>query len=317
MAPILSAPSFRGAWAGAPDFSTRVTTTLDVTAGTPVEGGTAVTGSLPDDEPDDLAGRLRDFDTSVPSPARMWNYWVGGKDHFAADREAADKIQAAMPALPAIARSVRAFLVEIVRILTADYGIRQFLDIGTGLPTADNTHEVAQRAAPESRVVYADCDPVLLTHARALLTSTLHGETDYIQADLRDTDVILAAAARTLDFSQPVAVLLVASLHVIPDSDDPCGIVRRLMDAVRPGSFLVICDVPSDINPDEMAEMTGRYTESGATPMCPRSRAEIMRFFDGLEMIEPGLATLSEWLPPEQADASGASAVAGVARKPG
>jgi hypothetical protein len=276
-----------------------------------------VTGSLPDDEPDDLAGRLRSFDTSVPSPARMWNYWVGGKDHFAADREAAAKIQAAMPTLPAIARSVRAFLVAIVRTLTADYGIRQFLDIGTGLPTADNTHDVAQRVAPESRIVYADDDPVVLTHARALLTSTLHGETDYIQSDLRETGMILAAAARTLDFGQPVAVLLVASLHCIPDADDPNGIVQRLVDAVPPGSFLVICDVPSDINPEEMAEMTWRYSETGAAPMCPRSRAEIMGFFDGLEMIGPGLATLSEWLPPEQAGAGGGSAVAGVARKPG
>jgi hypothetical protein len=276
-----------------------------------------VTGSLPDDEPDDLAGRLRGFDTSVPSPARMWNYWVGGKDHFAADREAADKIQAAMPSLPAIARSVRAFLVEIVRTLTADYGIRQFLDIGTGLPTADSTHDVAQRAAPESRIVYADSDPVVLTHARALLTSALRGETDYVQADLRDTDLVLAAAGRTLDFSQPVAVLLVASLHFMPDADNPHGIVQRLMDAVPAGSFLVICDVPNDINPEEIAEMTGRYNESGAAPMCPRSRAELMRFFDGLVMIGPGLATLSGWLPPEQAGAGGDSAVAGVATKPG
>jgi O-methyltransferase involved in polyketide biosynthesis len=274
-----------------------------------------VTRSMPDDEPDDMAGWLRGFDTTVPSPARMWNYWVGGKDHFAADREAADKITAAMPSLPAIARSVRAFLVEIVHRLAVDHGIRQFLDIGTGLPTADSTHDVAQRAAPESRIVYAEYDPVVLTHARALLTSTLHGETDYIQADLRDTDTILAAAARTLDFSQPIAVLLVAILHFTPDADDPRGMVRRLMRAMPPGSFLVICHAPSDIDPREMAEVTRRYDESGAAPVRPRSRAEIMRFFDGLEMIEPGLATLSEWLP-EQAGASGRSAVAGVARKP-
>src|SRR6516164_4733868 len=178
-----------------------------------------MSGSLPNDEADDLAERLRGFDITVPSPARMWNYWVGGKDHFAADREAAQRIQAAMPALPEIARSVRAFLIEIVHGLTVDYGIRQFLDIGTGLPTADNTHDVAQRAAPESRVVYVDNDPVVLSHARALLTSSPAGKTDYLDADLRDVGQILAGAARTLDLGRPVAVLLVAILHFIPDAD--------------------------------------------------------------------------------------------------
>jgi O-methyltransferase involved in polyketide biosynthesis len=275
-----------------------------------------VTDSPLDDEARDVAERLRGFDTTVPSPARMWNYWVGGKDHFAADREAADRIQAAMPALPAIARSVRAFLIDIVHSLATDYGIRQFLDIGTGLPTADNTHDVAQRAAPESRIVYADYDPVVLTHARALLTSTPEGKTDYIQADLRDTDAILTAAARTLDFSQPVAVLLLAVLHFIPDADDPYGIVKKLMDEVPAGSFLVVCHAPSDINPGEIAEMTRRYNQSGAEQMRPRSREEIMRFFEGLEMIPPGLAPLSQWLAPDRADPSSGSAVAGVARKP-
>jgi O-methyltransferase involved in polyketide biosynthesis len=275
-----------------------------------------VTDSLSDDEARDLAERLRGFDTTVPSPARMWNYWVGGKDHFAADREAAARIQAAMPALPAIARSVRAFLIDVVHSLTVDYGVRQFLDIGTGLPTADNTHDVAQRAAPESRIVYADYDPVVLAHARALLTSTPEGKTDYIQADLRDTDAILTAAARTLDFSRPVAVLLLAVLHFIPDTDDPYGIVKKLMDAVPAGSFLVICHAPSDINSGEIAEMARRYNQSGAEQMRPRSREEIMRFFEGLEMIPPGLAPLSEWLPPGPADPSSGSAVAGVARKP-
>lgn len=246
----------------------------------------------------------------------MWNYWVGGKDHFAADREAADRIQAAMPVLPAIARSVRAFLINTVHSLTMDYGVRQFLDIGTGLPTADNTHDVAQRAAPESRIVYTDYDPLVLAHARALLTSTQEGKTDYIQADLRDYDAILTAAARTLDFSQPVAVLLLAVLHFIPDADDPYGIVKKLMDAVPAGSFLVICHAPSDINPGEITEMTRRYNESGAEQMRPRSREEIMRFFDGLEMIPPGLAPLSEWLPPDRAAPGSGSAVAGVARKP-
>jgi O-methyltransferase involved in polyketide biosynthesis len=275
-----------------------------------------MSANVPDDEDAALAEKLRGFDTSVPSPARMWNYWVGGKDHFAADREAADKIMAAMPALPAIARSVRYFLIDIVHNLTVDYGIRQFLDIGTGLPTADNTHDVAQRAAPESRIVYADYDPVVLAHARALLTSSPEGKTDYIEADLRETDTILSAAARTLDFSKPVAILLLAVLHFIPDEDDPYAIVRKLVDAVPSGSFLVIVHAPSDRSPEEMAEQTRRYNESGAEFMRPRSQEEILRFFTGLELIGPGVAPLSEWLPKEQAGPASGEAVAGVGRKP-
>ena len=275
-----------------------------------------MTGSLSDDDTDDLTEKLRGFDTSVPSPARMWNYWVGGKDNFAADREAADKIMAAMPSLPAIARSVRHFLIDIVQTLTVDYGIRQFLDIGTGLPTADNTHDVAQRAAPESRIVYADYDPVVLSHARALLTSSPEGLTDYIQADLRDTEKILAAAERTLDFSKPVAILLLAVLHFIQDEDDPYGIVQKLMDAVPSGSYLVIVHAPSDRDPEEMAEQARRYNASGAERMRPRSQEEILRFFRGLELIGPGVAPLSEWLPTGQAEPGSRKAVAGVARKP-
>jgi O-methyltransferase involved in polyketide biosynthesis len=275
-----------------------------------------MSANVPDDEDAVLAEKLRGFDTSVPSPARMWNYWVGGKDHFAADREAADEIMAAMPALPAIARSVRHFLIDVVHNLTVDYGIRQFLDIGTGLPTADNTHDVAQRAVPESRIVYADYDPVVLAHARALLTSSPEGKTDYIEADLRETDTILSAAARTLDFSKPVAILLLAVLHFIPDEDDPYAIVRKLMDAVPSGSFLVIVHAPSDRSPEEMAEQTRRYNESGAEFMRPRSQEEILRFFTGLELIGPGVAPLSEWLPTGQAAPASGEAVAGVGRKP-
>jgi O-methyltransferase involved in polyketide biosynthesis len=275
-----------------------------------------MSANVPDDEDAALAEKLRGFDTSVPSPARMWNYWVGGKDHFAADREAADKIMAAMPSLPAIARSVRYFLIDIVHSLTVDHGIRQFLDIGTGLPTADNTHDVAQRAAAESRIVYADYDPVVLAHARALLTSSPEGKTDYIEADLRETGTILSAAARTLDFSKPVAILLLAVLHFIPEEDDPYSIVRELMDAVPPGSFLVIVHAPSDRSPEEMAEQTRRYNASGAESMRPRSQEEILRFFTGLELIGPGVAPLSEWLPEDQAGPASGEAVAGVGRKP-
>jgi O-methyltransferase involved in polyketide biosynthesis len=274
-----------------------------------------VTGNLPDDDVDDQAERLRGFDVTAPSPARMWNYWVGGKDHFAADREAADKVLAALPSLPLIARSVRRFLVDAVQALTTDYGIRQFLDIGTGLPTADNTHEVAQRAAPESRIVYADNDPVVLAHARALLTSTPEGKTDYVQADLRDTDVILTAAARTLDFSQPVAVLLLSILHFIPDADDPYRIVKRLMDPLPGGSFLVISHAPSDILSEQTAEMTQRYNESGAAQIRPRSRTEVTRFFTGLDIIAPGAGPLAGWLGKDDGGSPLVGHV-GIARKP-
>ena len=174
--------------------------------------------------------KLPPFDPSVPNPARMWNYWLGGKDNFAADREAAERVLEAMPSLPLIARAARLFLIDAVHQLAAEHGVRQFLDIGTGLPTADNTHDVAQRAAPESKIVYVDYDPVVLTHAQALLTSSPEGVTDYIQADLRDTDTIFKGAARTLDLTRPVAVLLIAVLHFIPDADDPYAVVARLME---------------------------------------------------------------------------------------
>jgi O-methyltransferase involved in polyketide biosynthesis len=278
-----------------------------------------VTANLPEatDAADSMDGRLRSFDPTVPSPARMWNYWVGGKDHFAADREAAEKMMAAMPSMPLVARSVRTLLTDVVTALAADHGIRQFLDIGTGLPTADNTHEVAQRTAAESRVVYVDNDPVVLAHARALLTSTAEGATDYIQADLRDTDAVLAGAARTLDFSQPVAVLLFAVLHFIPDPDDPYTIVKRLMDAVPAGSYLVICHAPSDRRPEQVAELARRYTASGAASMRPRSQAEVTRFFDGLDLLDPGVVPSAEWPSPGRSGGHASLAgYVGVARKP-
>jgi hypothetical protein len=278
----------------------------------PPEGDGAI------DEADGPDERLRGFDPTVPSPARMWNYWVGGKDHFAADREAAEKIMAAMPSMPVIAESVRILLVDIVQTLTADYGIRQFLDIGTGLPTAENTHEVAQRIAAESRVVYVDNDPVVLAHARALLTSTEEGKTDYVELDLRNTDAVLTRAARTLDFSQPVAVLLFSVLHFIPDADDPYAIVKRLMDAVPAGSYLVICQAPSDrADAPQVAELARRYTASGAASMHPRSHEEVTRFFDGLDLIGPGVVPSAEWLAPGQSvGRSRLAGYVGVAKKP-
>jgi hypothetical protein len=266
------------------------------------------------EERDGGAGReLPAFDTTVASQARVWNYWLGGKDHFAADRDASEKVLAAMPSLLQIARASRRFLADAVTLLTGTYGVRQFLDIGTGLPTADNTHEVAQRIAPDSRIVYVDYDPSVLRHAQALLTSTPEGETDFIQADLRDPATILAAAERTLDFSKPVAIFLITTLHFIPDADRPHEIVKRLLDTAPSGSFLVILHAPSDIRAEEVAEATHRYSASGS--FHPRPRAEVARFFDGLEMIGPGLVNLTEWWDSEVPD-PGLAGYVGIGRKP-
>jgi hypothetical protein len=236
------------------------------------------------------------FDPTVPSPARVWNFWVGGKDHFEADRALAGQFGEVVPQMPLIARLTRLFLADTVSQLAAA-GIRQFLDIGTGLPTADNTHEVAQRLAPDARIVYADNDPVVLAHARALLTSSPQGKTAYLDADLRDPAKILAQAAETIDFSQPVAVLLIAVLHFIPDADDPYGIVRSLMDAVPPGSYLAILHGASDVGADDMPEAERRYNDQASARFSARDREHVSRFFDGLELTGPGLVNLSRWTP--------------------
>jgi hypothetical protein len=238
-----------------------------------------------------------DFDTTVAHPARVWDYLLGGKDNFAADRTAGEQVLQIMPEMGLVARSGREFLARAVRYLAADAGIRQFLDIGTGLPTADNTHEVAQRAAPESRIVYVDNDPIVLTHARALLTSDPRGETAYISADIRDTDTILREASQTLDFSQPVAVMLLAILHFIPDSDDPHAIVARLMQAVPSGSYLVISHASSDIMAQTVAAGAETYNEHSAVSINLRTEREVTRFFAGLDLVRPGLAPLGHWRP--------------------
>ncbi|MBV9092432.1 MAG: SAM-dependent methyltransferase [Streptosporangiaceae bacterium] len=268
--------------------------------------------------PQGAASQPLPFDPSVPNPARMWNYWIGGKDHFAADREAAEQALEVMPSLPVIAQLVRRFLINTVHELASEHGIRQFLDLGTGLPTADNAHDVAQRVAPDARIVYADYDPVVLSHARALLTSTPEGKTDYLQADLRDPEAILSAAARTLDFSRPVAVLLLAVLHFIPDSDDPYGVIRRLMAGVPSGSYLVICHAAGDIEAEAVAEHARRYNQRAAAQITPRSREQVARFFDGLDMDERGLVPLSEWFGASQPDTgkvSGLAGYCGIGRK--
>ena len=256
------------------------------------------------------------LDTSVAHPARVYDYWLGGKDNFAADREAAERVLAVAPGLRFRVRANRAFLGRTVRFLAADAGIRQFLDIGTGIPAADNTHEVAQRAAPDSRVVYADNDPIVLLHAQALLRSSPEGVTDYVQADLRDPELIVRLAAKTLDFGQPAAVMLLGILHLIQDSEDPWGIVARLMAAVPAGSYLVISHPAIDIRPGQ-AEAQRVYNERVSTPQTLRTRDEVARFFDGLELIEPGLVQIHQWRPaPDEFTPDGVvSAHGGVGRK--
>jgi len=256
-------------------------------------------------------------DTGHAHSARIYNYWLGGKDNYAADREAAQQAIAANPGIVTDVRANRAFLARAVRFLTAEAGIRQFLDIGTGLPTASNTHEVAQAAAPEARVVYVDNDPIVLTHARVLLTSTPQGATAYLDADLRDTSAILRAAAQTLDFRQPVALMLLIILHLIPDADDPYGIVATLVQALPSGSYLVLAHPASDIRAAKMAEMTRRVNERMSGPTATmRNRAAITRFFDGLDLLEQGVVQPQQWRPePGALSAPQVTAWCGVAQK--
>jgi S-adenosyl methyltransferase len=262
--------------------------------------------------PDDLRAAI---DTSVPHIARVYNYWLGGKDNYAVDRELAEKFIAADPAAVAGVRSNRAFLGRAVKFLATEAGVRQFLDVGTGIPTADNTHEVAQHYAPESRIVYVDNDPIVLVHARALLTSDPAGATAYIDADARDTATVLAEAAATLDFSEPIAVMLVGLLHCISDADDPAGLVTRLMAAVPSGSYLTISHPASDIHAEEMAKGSAMMNRSLANPVTFRPRASVERLFDGFELVEPGLVSTTQWRPYFGADTTPMPGWVGVARK--
>jgi S-adenosyl methyltransferase len=256
------------------------------------------------------------FDTSVAHQARIYDYWLGGKDNYAADRKAAEAAIAAYPGVATGARANREFLARAVRHLAGEAGIRQFLDIGTGIPTANNTHEVAQSVAPDSRIVYVDYDPIVLLHARALLASHDDGRIDYLDADLRDTRSILEQAARTLDFSRPVAIMLIAILHAVDDADDPYQIVATLLDAVPPGSYLALSHVASDIDPEKIAEATERLNQLSHQHFTLRDHAQVTRFFDGLELLEPGVARVEEWRPASELERQNRSAVwGGVARK--
>jgi hypothetical protein len=260
---------------------------------------------------------MPEFDTSVPHSARVYDYWLGGKDNFAADRELGERTIEAYPNVVFSVRANRAFLARAVRFLARDEGIGQFLDVGTGIPTANNTHEVAQRYAPDSRIVYVDNDPIVLLHAQALLKSSPEGVCAYIDADMHKPDVILAEAAKTLDFSQPVAVMLVAVLQYAGDDAEVSRIVNRLMAACVPGSFLVISHPASDIDPEQVAEFARRFNEAGPEKMTRRDRAGVTRLFEGLALLEPGVTRTAKWRPDSELGAASPAALwAGVARKP-
>jgi O-methyltransferase involved in polyketide biosynthesis len=231
------------------------------------------------------------FNPTVPHPARRYNYWLGGKDNFDADRRSADEIERLVPGMRAGVRANREVLRRVVRYLTAEAGIRQFLDVGTGLPTADNTHEVAQRVAPDSQVVYVDNDPLVLAHARALLT----GRTAYIEADVRDPDRILAVAAETLDFDRPVALLLVGVLHFVPGDGAAKPLVDRLMGALPAGSFLFVTHVTNDFLPPEIVAGHEEMQRAGRSDFWMRGRDEVAALFDGLELLEPGVVPTTRW----------------------
>jgi len=253
------------------------------------------------------------IDTSVPHSARIWNYWLGGQDNYAVDREAGDQYREIFPGITVVARTSRGFLTRAVRYLATDAGIRQFLDIGTGLPTADNTHEVAQRVAPASKIVYVDNDPLVLTHARALLASQPGGSIEYLDADIRNPEMILAAAAGLLDFTRPVALMLMGIMGHFTD-DEAYPIVDRLLAGLPSGSYFALYD-GADTNEAFNAAQQG-YNDSGAVPYYLRSPARFARFFDGLELVEPGVVPVPHWRPDPGAEPVEIYSYCGVGRKP-
>ncbi len=242
-----------------------------------------------------------EIDTSVAHAARVYDYLLGGKANFSVDRAAAERAYAAWPGgldgVRADARAHRAVLGRIVRYLARDAGIRQFLDIGTGIPKEDNVHEVAQRAAPESRVVYVDRDPIVLAHAHQLLRGAPEGATSYIYGELREPAAILRGAAATLDFSRPVAVMLFGILHFFSDADDPSGVVGQLMAPLAPGSYLALSHLAGDVAGDALAETFRRLNAAMAESVYLRSHGEVAGLFGGLELVEPGVVQLPQWRP--------------------
>jgi hypothetical protein len=245
----------------------------------------------------DEAGAEDRLRADVPHTARIWNYWLGGKDYFPVDREVGDRVLEIFPVVGELARADRLFLGRVVRLLAGEAGIRQFLDIGTGLPTRDNTHEVAQRIAPESRIVYVDNDPLVLVHARALLGSTPEGASVYLEADLRDPETILDAAARTLDFDRPVAIMLLGVMHFVQDDDELQAIIDRLVAAVPPGSYVAVANTTTAINGDLTAEAVRVWNLDAQPKLKLRTPERIAAFFRDLEAVEPGWVSCSRWRP--------------------
>jgi len=258
------------------------------------------------------------IDTSVPHPARVYDYFLGGTDNFEADRIAAEAAILTFPRTAESARASRAFLRRVVQYLAAEAGIRQFLDIGSGLPSGENVHQVAQSVTPEAGIVYVDNDPIVELHAKTLLAGTPEGAIAFLGADLRDPDNILRQAAETLDFGEPTAVLMLGTLHSAGDQDDPYGLVRRLIRAIPGGSYLAICQLTADIYP-ELEEFARALNERSIDmPLVLRDHAQVTGFFEGLDLVEPGVVQLSKWRPRSGTEAAEAAALwGGVARKPG
>lgn len=254
------------------------------------------------------------LDITVPHSARIWNYWLGGKDNFEVDRAAGDEVIAHIPDIPIGAKAERAFLKRIVQFLVQDAGIRQFLDIGTGLPSADNTHEVAQSLDPRCRVVYVDNDPLVMVHARALLVSTPEGISDYIEADLREPETILATARQILDFEQPIGLMLLGVVNHLMDDDVAYGSVAQLVQAMPAGSYLVLTHSTAEIHGEPMLRVMRETTERGGTPIRARTKVELERFFDGVELLEPGVVTCSRWRPDPASDEPEVYLFGGVGR---
>jgi S-adenosyl methyltransferase len=253
------------------------------------------------------------FDPAIPHPARVYAYWLGGKDHYPADRKAAEEVAACLPRVVVSAQANRAFLARVVGYLAGSCGVGQFIDIGPGFPAPGSTHEVAQAIDPSCRVVYADCDPIVLAHARALLASRPEGRCGYVHADLRDPDLILKEAARTLDFARPAAVILAAVLHFLPDADDPAGIVAALAAALAPGSFVVISHLTGDFAPGQVTAGVDAYNALVPAGVTARSHAQVTALFGGLRLVAPGVVPVSEWRPDHAPHGVSADMYAGVA----
>ncbi|MGH3794695.1 MAG: SAM-dependent methyltransferase [Pseudonocardiaceae bacterium] len=270
---------------------------------------------MTDEQPDKPASKI---DVDVPHSARIWNYWMGGKDNYEVDRAAGDAGVGVYPDIVTMAKQSRQFLIRTVRYLAGAAGIRQFLDIGTGLPTMQNTHEVAQQIAPESRIVYVDNDPLVLAHARALLVNTTpEGVTTYVDADFHDPDLIIVDARNVLNFTQPIGVMFMGVLGHVAEFDEMCSIVTRVMDAVPAGSYLTLYD-GTDTD-KAYVELCENYAATGGVPYIPRSIEQIGRCFEGLEIVDPGLVSITQWRPnPTEVgkDVPMDAAFGAVARKP-